>query len=213
MRRNNVVSTAQDDQLITLIKSLSKSEKRNFKLYVNRIQSNNDVKFVQLFDVLDKMPTYDDAIVLKKIAGIKKSQLPNLKRHLYKQILISLRLIHIQKNVDIQIREQIDFARILYGKGLYLQSLKLLDRIRTTAEDHHQDILLLEILEFQKLIEERHITRSRTVKNKVENLMEESYKRSKVINNSCRLSNLKIEIHGFYIQYGHARTEKGCRYC
>lgn len=202
------MSTAQDDQLITLIKSLSKAEKRNFKLYVNRISSKSEVKFVQLFDVMDKMGEYDDTIILKKIPEIKKAQLPNLKRHLYKQILISLRLIHIQKNVDIQIREQIDFARILYGKGLYLQSLKILDRIVTIAEDHHQDILLLEILEFQKLIEERHITRSRTIKNKVEDLIEASFRRSKIINNSCRLSNLKIEIHGFYIQYGHAKTEK-----
>ena len=147
---------------------MTKAEKRNFKLYVNRLQSKSDVKFVQLFDVVDKMKVWDDSIVFKKIPSIKKSQLANLKRHLYKQILISLRLIHIQKNVDIQIREQIDFARILYGKGLYIQSLKLLDRIQQIAEDNHQDILQLEILEFQKVIEERHITRSRQTSNKVE---------------------------------------------
>ena len=149
MSKNNVVATNQDDQLISLISSLTKAEKRNFKLYVNRLQSKSDVKFVQLFDIVDKMKVWDDSIVFKKTPSIKKSQLANLKRHLYKQILISLRLIHIQKNVDIQIREQIDFARILYGKGLYIQSLKLLDRIQQIAEDNHQDILQLEILEFQ----------------------------------------------------------------
>ena len=94
---------------------------------------------------------------------VKKRHLSNLKRHLYKQILISLRLIYIQKNIDIQIREQLDFARILYGKGLYMQSLKLLERIKRTALEHHQDVLHLEILEFQKMIEARHITRSRMV--------------------------------------------------
>ena len=135
MNKSNVAATNQDDQLISLINSLTKAEKRNFKLYVNRLQSKSDVKFVQLFDVVDKMSDWDDAIVFKKIPAIKKAQLANLKRHLYKQILISLRLIHIQKNVDIQIREQIDFARILYGKGLYIQSLKLLDRIQQIAED------------------------------------------------------------------------------
>ena len=195
MSKNNVVATNQDDQLISLISSLTKAEKRNFKLYVNRLQSKSDVKFVQLFDIVDKMKVWDDSIVFKKTPSIKKSQLANLKRHLYKQILISLRLIHIQKNVDIQIREQIDFARILYGKGLYIQSLKLLDRIQQIAEDNHQDILQLEILEFQKVIEERHITRSRQTSNKVESLVEASYTRSKIINNSCKLTNLKIEIH------------------
>ena len=208
MRKHNVPSTAQNDQLITLIKSLTKAEKRNFKLYVNRLQSNTDVKFVQLFDVLDKLDYFDEVTILKKLPTIKKSQLANLKRHLYKQLLISLRLIHIQKNVDIQIREQLDFARILYGKGLILQSMKLLDRIKTIASDNHQDLLELEIIEFLKLIEERHITRSRQVKNKVESLVDESLTRSNVINNSIRLSNLKIEIHGFYIQYGHVKNEK-----
>ncbi|MEM6967188.1 MAG: hypothetical protein AAF573_20665, partial [Bacteroidota bacterium] len=133
MKNGNVVPTNQDDHLISLIKSLTKAEKRNFKLYVNRLSSRSDVKFVQLFDVVDKLDRWDDAIIRKKIPTIKKTQLANLKRHLYKQILISLRLIHIQKNVDIEIREQLDFARILYGKGLYLQSLKLLERIRQTA--------------------------------------------------------------------------------
>ncbi len=208
MNIERVASSTQDDQLISLINSLTKAEKRNFKLYVNRLQSKSDVKFVQLFDVVDKLDRWDDQIILKKTPSISKAQLANLKRHLYKQILISLRLIHIQKNVDIQIREQIDFARILYGKGLYIQSLKLLDRIRQIAEENHQDILLLAIIEFQKVIEERHITRSRQTENKVEGLIESSYERSKIIHNSSKLTNLKIEIHGIYIQYGHVKNEK-----
>ncbi|MFK8105114.1 MAG: hypothetical protein AB8G15_21550, partial [Saprospiraceae bacterium] len=164
--------------------------------------------FVQLFNVIDKLNRWEEVLILKKIPTIQKAQLANLKRHLYKQILISLRLIHIQKNVDIQIREQFDFARILYGKGLYIQSLKILERIRQIAKENHQDLLLLEILEFQKVIEERHITRSRQTKNKVESLIEASETRSKVIQNSTKLSNLKIEIHGFYIQYGHVKNDR-----
>ncbi|MEM9823783.1 MAG: hypothetical protein AAF985_22050 [Bacteroidota bacterium] len=211
MAKADVKSTRPKEQLFILIKSLTKAEKRNFKLYVNRIQSKGDIKFVQLFDAIDKMEAFDNEQLLKKMRGISKSQLANLKRHLYKQILISLRLIHIQKNIDIEIREQIDFARILYGKGLYLQSLRLLDRTKQVAIDNHQDILHLEILEFQKLIEERHITRSRTIENKVEDLVEQALKRSAIIHNSCKLSNLKIEIHGFYIQFGHVKNAKDTR--
>ena len=151
----------QKDQLFLLIKSLTKAEKRNFKLYANRIQGGNQLKFIQLFDAMDRLVEYDEEQLLKRIEDTEKKQLPNLKRHLYKQLLISLRLIHIEKNIDIEIREQIDFARILYGKGMYMQSLKILDRISKIAYDHHQDLLHLEILEFQKFIEARHITRSR----------------------------------------------------
>lgn len=198
----------QKDQLFSLIKSLTKAEKRNFKLYVNRFQSDtNSVKYIQLFDVLDKLPEYDEKQVLEKLTDVKKRHLANLKRHLYKQILTSLRLIYIQKNIDIEIREQIDFARILYGKGMYMQALRILERIKQTALEHQQDILHLEILEFEKHIEARHITRSRTVQGKMESLLDESAKRSLITLSTSLLFNFNIQIHGYYIEHGHARNE------
>jgi len=200
--------STQRDQLFSLVKSLTKAEKRSFKLYANRLQGKGDPKFIQLFDVLDKLTEYDDEQVFKRLPGVKKRHLYNLKRHLYKQLLISLRLIYISKKIDIQIREQIDFARILYGKGLYMQALKLLDRIKQTALDHHQDILHLEILEFEKLIEARHITRSRAVANKMEDLLDDAARRSYVTHTTSRLSNLNIQVQGWYIQHGHVRNEE-----
>jgi hypothetical protein len=53
---------------------------------------------------------------------IKKVQLSNLKSYLYKQVLVSIRLNIPSQNIRYQIREQIDFAAILYNKGLYKQS-------------------------------------------------------------------------------------------
>jgi hypothetical protein len=196
----------QKDQLFLLINSLSKAEKRNFRLYATRIQSGKEVKFIQLFDAIDKLDEYDEQAILKRLSKVKKRHLPNLKRHLYKQILTSLRLIHIQKNIDIQIREQIDFARILYGKGMYMQSLRILDRIKHIAIEHHQDLLHLEILEFQKLIETRHITRSRSVEHKMDELLGESEIRCKITFHSHFLSNINIKVHGWYIDHGHAQT-------
>ena len=193
----------QKDRLFILVKTLTKAEKRNFKLYVTRFQSGGDTKFLQLFEVLDKMSAYDENQILKKLPNIKKRHLANIKRHLFKQILTSLRLIYIQKNIDIQIREQIDFARILYGKGMYMESLRLLERIKQIAVDHHQDILHLEILEFQKLIESRHVTHSRQVENKMERLLMESLQRSQITHDINLLSALNIQIHGYYIQHGH----------
>ena len=71
------------DALFQLIHSLQKSEKRNFKLYIKRNSSNEDLKIVQLFDALDKLSEYDDAVILKKVPAIKKQQLSNIKAHLY----------------------------------------------------------------------------------------------------------------------------------
>lgn len=196
------------DQLFRLIKSLTKAEKRNFRLYAGRTGGSQPGKFVQLFDALDKIDDYQEDVLLRRLKpdGVKKQHLPNLKRHLYRQILTSLRLIHIQKQIDIEIREQIDFARILYGKGLYMDSLRILERTKHIAEKHHQDILHLEVIEFQKLIEARHITRSRQIDNKMDFLLNESARRSHVTLSTSELFNVNIQIHGYYIEHGHART-------
>lgn len=199
---------AQSDQLFNLIKSLNKAEKRNFRLYVKRLQSNKDVMFVRVFDVMDKMDEYDEEQFFNKLNGIRKGQFPNLKRHLYTQILKSLRLISIEKDVEIQIREELDYCKILYGKGLYLQSLKLLDRVRNLAIQSNNHLLLLEAMEFQKFIEERHITRSRTIKGKMEKLLSDVDEQQSLVSNLVQLSNLKIKIHGLYIRMGHVRNEK-----
>ena len=81
------------DELFQLIKSLEKAEKRNFKLFVKRNSAQEDLKIIVLFDALDKMDQYDEELLLKKHKTIRKQQLSNLKAHLYKQILASLRIL------------------------------------------------------------------------------------------------------------------------
>src|ERR1700709_2541517 len=95
------------DALFQLVKSLEKSEKRNFKLYVKRNSASEDLKIIRLFDALDKMDEYDEAHLLKKNKQITKQQLSNTKAHLYKQLLSSLRLIRHEDNIDIQLHEQL----------------------------------------------------------------------------------------------------------
>lgn len=201
------MASVDKDQLFRLIQSLTKAEKRSFRLYAGRTGGNGTAKFIQLFEALDKLAVYDEEQLLKKLNGINKRQLPNLKRHLYRELMTSLRLVHNLKEIDIQIREQIDFARILYGKGLYMDSLRILERCKQLAERHNEDILHLEILEFQKLIEARHITRSRQIDNKMEQLLQDSQMRSRVTRQMSELFNLSIQIHGYYIERGHARSE------
>ncbi len=95
------------DTLFQLIHSLEKSEKRNFKLYIKRSSSKEDLKIIQLFDALDKLQEYDEKLLLKKLPSIEKPQLANLKTHLYKQVLASLRLLKTTESIDLQLHEQL----------------------------------------------------------------------------------------------------------
>ena len=99
------------DILFQLVHSLEKAEKRNFKLYIKRNSAIQDLKIIQLFDALDKLNQYDEALLLKKLRSIKKPQLANTKVHLYKQLLASLRIIKSTESIDIQLHEQLESCR------------------------------------------------------------------------------------------------------
>lgn len=194
------------DTLFQLIKSLEKSEKRNFKLYMKRNSSSEDLKSIQLFDALDKMEEYDEGQLLSKNKGIRKQQLSNAKAHLYREILASLRLIRQEQNIDIQLHEQLDYARILYNKGLYLQSLKTLDRIKENAKAHNQVTFLLQVLFFEKTIEALHITRS--MQDRADQLTSEVDDTNDRLRLISQLSNLSLQLYSWYIRNGVARNEK-----
>ncbi len=194
------------DALFQLIHSLQKSEKRNFKLYAQRNSSTSDLKIVQLFDAIDKMKDYDEKDLITKTTSIKREQLSNMKAHLYKQILASLRLLQSNTDVGVQLHEQLDHAWILYNKGLYLQSLKMLEKIKEYAKNYNQFSSLSEAIFLEKKIETLHITRS--LQDRADLLMKESTETSLSLNNVTRLSNLSLQLYSWYIKHGHARNEK-----
>ncbi|MBV9989392.1 MAG: hypothetical protein JO301_17060, partial [Chitinophagaceae bacterium] len=160
------------DAVYQLVHSLERSEKRNFKLYMTRNSGSGDLKVVQLFDALDKMKQYDEEQLLVRNPVIQKQQLSNLKAHLYREILSSLRLLNPDSHIDLQLHEQLDFARLLYNKGLYHQSLRILDKIKDLARANNQTTSLLQVLFLEKKIESLHITRS--MQDRAERLSAES---------------------------------------
>jgi tetratricopeptide (TPR) repeat protein len=196
----------QTDHLLQLIQSMTKAEKRHFKLHSKKGSSVDDLKFIQLFDVLDKMKEYKEESLIKKVPGIKRAQISNIKAHLYKQLLGTLRLLHASENIDMQIRERIDYGRVLYNKGLYQQSLKVLDKAKQMAVDSKHDILRLEIVDFERLIESQYITRS--IDTRAERLTGEAEELNRVIGTSDQLSNLALRLYSLYLKVGYSRNVK-----
>lgn len=193
------------ENLFSLIKSLSASEKRQFSLYVGRIGVNSDSKFLNLYKVMSRQKKYNEAEILKG-TSISKLQLSNVKTHLYKQLLISLKLNPAHQSIPIQIREQLDFAYILYHKGLYQQSLKLLDKVKTLALNYEEKNAAYEILELEKIIESQYITRS--MNNRAETLIRQTEDLNRLNIISSKLSNLSLELYSIFLKMGYCRTEE-----
>ena len=58
-----------------------------------------------------------------------------------------------------QLREQIDFARILYDKGLFRQSSKMLDKAKETALANEQYTAAIDIIDFRKKMDTLSVAR------------------------------------------------------
>ncbi len=193
------------DKLVALVNSLTKAEKRSFRLFVNRNPSAGDSLFMQLFDLILKQPNYDDQLAVQKIKGLKKSQLSNLKANLFKQILTCLRLIERNKVPEIQVREQIDQAKILYEKGLYKACLEILDKAKKQALSINYETLAMSILYFEKRIESQHITGS--MSEKADELSQQSNSLLENISLTNTLSNASLLLYGRYLRHGYVKNK------
>jgi tetratricopeptide (TPR) repeat protein len=205
-RKINVMPISKSEHVFNLVKSLSKAEKRNFRIYAKRIQNSEQLLFLKLFDLIDKQKNFDEAETCLNLGVSEGAQFSNLKRHLYSQIIASLRMLFKEKGANYKVREYVDYAYILYGKGLYIQALKILKKAKEMAKKHHLIYLQLTIIEFEKKIETRHITRSGT--NYALNLLEESERIQKNANHLVGLSNLRIQMHAKYLQDGHVKSRE-----
>ena len=198
------MSNILPDTLFQLISSLEKSEKRHFKLYIKRSSAKQDLKIIRLFDALDKMPEYDEKILVRKLRDFTKPQLANLKAHLYKQLLASLRLLKTNENIDLRLSEYLDNARLLYNKGLKLQSLNILEKAKELARTNQKFNVLVQVLSLEKKIETLHITRSTLEKTQL--LADEAQSISGHIDRVTGLSNLALLLYRWYVKNGHARN-------
>ena len=207
--RSNLLSMAatpnKQEPVFELIRSMSKAEKRNFKLYATRLSGNQQAKFIALFDCLDGMEEYNEKRILQR-CPIKKEQLPNMKAHLYKQILVSIRLLEVQHSLHMQLHEQLDFARILYNKGLYQQSSKLLAKAADLALQSEQYTVALDFIELQKKIDTQNTTRGMISKSEKLNRLADTL--CDRITRISELANIATQLYGLYLQLGYTRTQK-----
>ena len=142
----------KSENIIELIKSLSQSEKRYFKLFAGHNKSNSH--YLKLFDLFEKTGTANEQVIRKKYKNEKLSQQQFwvYKHRLYTLILKSLGAFHAGKSIDSELRELIEQAEVLYNKSLYSAAKKALIKAKKLACKHEMFILLLEVIRWEKKI-------------------------------------------------------------
>ncbi|MEY3237521.1 MAG: hypothetical protein RI883_1622 [Bacteroidota bacterium] len=143
-------------ELFSLIKSLTKSEKRFFKLS-SSLQSG-DKNYLKIFDFIEGQSKYDEENLkneFKKETFVK--HLPSEKNHLYKLILKSLRSFYSEQSVSSLLKQEIKNVEILYNKALYKECEKFVSRAKQMAKDHEKFYYWFELLSWEKkLLEEAY---------------------------------------------------------
>lgn len=145
-------------ELYDLIKSLSKSEKRFFKLS-SSLQAG-EKNYIRLFDAIEEQEEYDEERIKQKFKGETFIlHFPSEKNHLYKQILKALRNFHAENSINNILRIEIKNIEILYKKALYKECAKFVARAKKMALEHEKFYYSFELINWEKqLLEEEYET-------------------------------------------------------
>ncbi|MBI2268724.1 MAG: hypothetical protein HYU69_00025 [Bacteroidetes bacterium] len=190
------MSKLNHDPLFRLIKSLTKSEKRYFKLYVSRHLIKDFSHYITLFDAIENQENYSEKDIYKDLSGVIKN-IPSTKYHLYQKILESLELFDKGKQIDSVIMQGIGHITILINKSMYEDAYSRLLRIKKTAYTSERFELILYIAQLERRILLRYFINRKQVNSRIFKLLEEEKNIHRLLSTENEYKQLahKVEMH------------------
>ncbi|MBL8001368.1 MAG: hypothetical protein JNL05_05340 [Flavobacteriales bacterium] len=193
-------------ELFDLIKSLTKSEKRFFKLH-SALQSG-DKNYLRIFDAIDKQKAYDEEALKKQFAREQfVKHFPSEKNHLYKLILKALRAYHSESSVSGILKQEIKNIEILYDKALFNECNKTLHRAKRIARENERFYYWFELLNWEKMLLEEAYESGEFTKD-LDALIEEEREVIEKLRNLAAYHILYSKINYVFRSGGYVRTEE-----
>jgi hypothetical protein len=194
------------NELFVLIKSLTKSEKRFFKLS-SAIQTG-EKNYLKIFDFIDGLYDYNEEALKEEFKSETfVKHLPSEKNHLYKLILKSLRSFYSEQSAASILKEELKNVEILYNKALYKECRKFLKRAKKIAVDHEKFYYLIELISWEKrLIEESYESGDFDVD--LNQIIEEETEIVAKLRNLAEYHILYSRINAIFRSGGFTRTEQ-----
>lgn len=188
------MSKKSKDSLYELIQSLTKSEKRYFKLLSSRHTIGEENNYIVLFDYIDKMEEYDEVLLFEHFKGEAfLNRFSITKKRLYDHLLSSLDTFYSNSSLDAQLYRALHSADILYNKSLYDQCRRVLLSAQKLAFKNERFAILMEISKRQKkLLESNGYS---DVKNEnIEEIVSNDLNYLQSLMDNAKLWNLKSEL-------------------
>lgn len=141
------------DDLFELIKALTPTEKRYFKIHAKtHVGDKYKNNYEKLFDAInywpDDMP-YDEKVFKRKHKG--KTFIKNLsveKNYLYELLLETMRRYQAENKQEIRLHQLTADLNLLYNKGLLDQARKLIDKAYAMAEENELIPLMINLCQY-----------------------------------------------------------------
>ncbi|MBL7944193.1 MAG: hypothetical protein JNM00_15595 [Flavobacteriales bacterium] len=151
------MANKKSDSLFRLVHSLTKAEKRYFRIFSSRHIIGDNNSYMVLFDAIEKQKAFDEDALIK---SLKKHAFSNrisiTKNRLYNAILRSLDSFYTASDPEFQARRLVESASILYRKGLYDQSKKVLVSAEKLARRQKLNNILLDICAWEQKLAEKN---------------------------------------------------------
>jgi hypothetical protein len=136
-----------------LIKSMSMSEKRHFKLFSSGHVGGDSKNYLRLFDAIGRQENYDEEKIKQEFEGDPFIRhLPAEKNYLYAHLLESLNAFNREKTFLARHANFLISIELLFNRGLFSQSQKLIRKAKTEAYASEKFSTLLFLLRSETLI-------------------------------------------------------------
>ncbi|NNF01589.1 MAG: hypothetical protein HKN22_02805 [Bacteroidia bacterium] len=139
------------DAVYDLVKSLSKQEKRYFKLYASRHLVKGSNKHLIMFDVFSTAKDFDEQKLKEKISDkALRKRFSVAKYQMGQHVLRSLAAFHSFNSVDARIHEKIQQIQILYQKALLEQCNKLIRSTKEFCYKYEKYNFLIQLIDIER---------------------------------------------------------------
>lgn len=142
------------NDLYSLIKSLTKTEKSYFRKLSSIFTKGKENSYIKLFNLIakqveDGMP-YNEEKIKNKLSNDKLLEnFAVMKNYLYNEILNSLAQYYTKNNKNLEIKDFLKMAEILFHKGMYDQCQKILKKAKAEAYKYEKLLVVLEITNWE----------------------------------------------------------------
>jgi hypothetical protein len=183
------------EKLFRLVKSLSGSEKRYFKIFINN-KGSKDNKYLKLFDAIEEQDLFNEAELQKIVyprEQVESRKYSEMKGYLYDLILKSLQAYDEKTSVDYKLKGMLLSVRTLYKRSLFEDCKELMHKAKKIAAKYEDFNTALELLHWEKQIAYAETNITYLDKN-LERIKGEEKKLVKQIKNVSKYRNIFFKV-------------------